>query len=54
MTKKTVNEGVSQSAKMGEIAEIIVAPTGNTGFGAALLAAAIANHEMGLPGRCSL
>ena len=53
MTKKGVNAGDSQSAKMGEIAEIIVAPTGNQSFGAELLTRAIANHERGMPGRCA-
>jgi hypothetical protein len=41
--KKTEVGGVSSSCQMGEIAEIIVAPTGNTVFGEGLLARAIAN-----------
>jgi hypothetical protein len=41
--KKTEVGGVSRSCQMGEIAEIIVAPTGNTVFGEGLLARAIAN-----------
>ena len=41
--KKTEVGGVSSSCQMGEIAEIIVAPTGNTVFGADLLCRTIAN-----------
>lgn len=51
--KKTEVGGVSRSCQMGEIAEIIVAPTGNTVFGAELLTRAIANHEPNMPGRMS-
>jgi hypothetical protein len=51
--KKTEVKGVSSSCQMGEIAEIIVAPTGNTVFGAELLTRAIANHEPNMPGRMS-
>lgn len=51
MIKNEVGRGVSVSCTLGEIAEIIVASTGNTAFGAELLSRAIANHERGLPGR---
>jgi hypothetical protein len=43
MTKKTELEGVSGACKPREIADVIVAPTGNTVFGVELLARAIAN-----------
>lgn len=51
MTKKTELEGISSSCQMGEIAVIECAARDNGSFVAGLYAAAVANHERGLPGR---
>jgi len=45
--KKLGSEGGSQSCQIGEIATIIEAPIGHTGFGARLLARTITNTPPG-------
>jgi len=52
MSKKT-EDGGPAACTLGEIATVRYAPTGNTSIGAALLAAAINNHEYGISGRIS-